>query len=109
MGRGRSVATSQRSELVFVIALAVYRLLHPDARVRLTGGHEVAFDADEQHLPLEAGADGLLTGDYLTTGGQSAVADLDVVDRAGLEPNREVNAFDPDEIRARGATSSDDD
>ncbi|MEY7848428.1 biotin synthase BioB [Natrarchaeobius sp. A-rgal3] len=92
-----------------VKTVAVYRMLHPDARVRLTGGREVAFDADEQHLALEAGADGLLTGDYLTTGGQSAAADLEVVDRAGLEPNREVNAFDPDEIRTREAATSDDD
>jgi biotin synthase len=75
--------------------IAVYRLLHPEARVRLTGGREVNLDPDEQHRPLEAGADGLLTGDYLTTEGQSPAEDLRIVERAGLRPNRSVNDFDP--------------
>jgi len=81
--------------------IAVYRLLHPEARVRLTGGREVNLDADEQHLPFEAGADGILTGDYLTTEGQSPADDIEVMERAGLEPNRDANAFDPDEVKAR--------
>ena len=84
-----------------VKTVAVYRLLHPEARVRLTGGREANLAPDEQHLPLEAGADGLLTGDYLSTEGQSPGADLELVERAGLEPNRSVNAFDPDAVRDR--------
>jgi len=81
--------------------VAVYKLLHPHARVRLTGGREVNLEPDEQHLPLEAGADGLLTGDYLTTEGQSPGEDLEIIERAGLEPNRKINEFDPDEVKAR--------
>ncbi len=84
-----------------VKTVAVYKLLHPDSRVRLTGGREVNLAPEEQHLPLEAGADGLLTGDYLTTEGQSAGEDLEIVERAGLEPNMEVNEFDPDAVKAR--------
>ncbi|ARS90780.1 biotin synthase BioB [Natrarchaeobaculum aegyptiacum] len=84
-----------------VKTVAVYRLLHPEARVRLTGGREVNLEPDEQHLPLEAGADGLLTGDYLTTEGQSPGEDIAIVERAGLEPNRAVNDFDPDAVKAR--------
>ncbi|GAD53226.1 biotin synthase [Halarchaeum acidiphilum MH1-52-1] len=84
-----------------VKTVAVYRFLHPEARVRLTGGREVAFDDADAHRPFEAGADGLLTGDYLTTAGQTAADDLDVIERAGLEPNRAVNGFDPDAVRAR--------
>ena len=82
--------------------IAVYRLLHPEARVRLTGGREVNLDADEQHLPFEAGADGMLTGDYLTTSGQSPGDDIETVERAGLEPNMDANEFDPDAVKARG-------
>ncbi|WP_440989127.1 biotin synthase BioB [Haloarchaeobius baliensis] len=82
--------------------IAVYRLLHPDARVRLTGGREVNLAVDEQHLPFEAGADGILTGDYLTTGGQSPGDDIEVIERAGLEPNTESNEFDPEAVKARG-------
>jgi biotin synthase len=81
--------------------IAVYRFLHPDARVRLTGGREVNLDQDEQHLPFEAGADGMLTGDYLTTTGNDAADDLDIIERADMEPNMEANEFDPDEVRAR--------
>jgi len=81
--------------------IAVYRMLHPEARVRLTGGREVNLAADEQHLPFEAGADGMLTGDYLTTEGQSPADDLDVIERAGMEPNMDANEFDPEEVRAR--------
>ncbi|MES3517160.1 MAG: biotin synthase BioB [Natronomonas sp.] len=81
--------------------IAVYRLLHPEVRVRLTGGREVNLAPDEQHLPFEAGADGLLTGDYLTTEGQDPGDDIDIVRRAGLEPNREINSFDPEAVKKR--------
>jgi biotin synthase len=84
-----------------VKTVAVYRFLHPHTRVRLTGGREVNLDPDEQHRPFEAGADGLLTGDYLTTEGQSAADDIEIVERAGLEPNTEVNEFDPEAVKAR--------
>jgi biotin synthase len=86
-----------------VRSIAVYRLLHPEARVRLTGGREANLDADEQHLPFEAGADGMLTGDYLTTEGQSPADDIETVERAGLEPNTAANDFDPSEVKARAA------
>jgi len=81
--------------------IAVYRLLHPEARVRLTGGREVNLDTDEQHLPFEAGADGILTGDYLTTGGQSPGDDIEVMEEAGMEPNMEANEFDKAAVKAR--------
>ncbi|PSP95602.1 biotin synthase BioB [Halobacteriales archaeon QS_4_62_28] len=81
--------------------IAVYRLLHPEATVRLTGGREVNLDQNEQHLPFEAGADGMLTGDYLTTEGQSPGDDIEIVEAAGLEPNRDTNDFDPEAVKAR--------
>jgi biotin synthase len=80
--------------------IAVYRFLHPSARVRLTGGREVNLASDEQHLPFQAGADGVLTGDYLTTEGQSPGDDIRIIERAGLEPNRSVNDFDPERVKA---------
>ncbi|NHN47326.1 biotin synthase BioB [Halostella sp. JP-L12] len=86
--------------------VAVYRLLHPEARVRLTGGREVNLAPDEQHLPFEAGADGILTGDYLTTAGQSPADDIEVMERAGMEPNTDANDFDPERVKER-ATDDD--
>ncbi len=56
---------------------------------------------DEQHLPFEAGADGMLTGDYLTTEGQDPADDIEIVRKAGLEPNKSVNDFDEEAMRAR--------
>jgi biotin synthase len=89
-------------------AIAVYRLLHPEARVRLTGGREANLDAEGQHLPFEAGADEILTGDYLATEGQSPADDIEVVERAGLEPNRAVNEFDPASVGGRRADAATD-
>ena len=86
--------------------IAIYRLLHPEARVRLTGGREVNLRPDEQHLPFEAGADGVLTGDYLTTAGQSPGEDIEAIERAGLEPNMETNEFDPADVKARDQDES---
>jgi len=87
--------------------IAVYRLLHPEARVRLTGGREVNLDTDGQVAALEAGADGILTGDYLTTEGQSAADDLEIVEQAGLEPNTETNEFDPERVKERAEGGTD--
>ena len=93
----RESAAISKTDLIKTIA--VYRLLHPTARVRLTGGREVNLATDEQHWPFEAGADGLLTGDYLTTGGQDAATDIEVIERAGLTPNMAVNEFDPERVK----------
>jgi len=97
--------TAAISNIDLIKTIAVYRLLHPTARVRLTGGREVNLAEDEQHWPFEAGADGLLTGDYLTTGGQSASTDLAVIERAGLRPNMAANEFDPEAVKARNERS----
>jgi len=92
-------AEISRAEIMKTIA--VYRFLHPEARVRLTGGREANLAPDEQHLPFEAGADGLLTGDYLTTEGQDPGDDIEIIRRAGLEPNRGTNEFDPERVKER--------
>ena len=86
--------------------IAVYRLLHPEARVRLTGGREVNLDTDGQVAALEAGADGILTGDYLTTEGQSPAEDIEIVEEAGLKPNTETNEFDPERVKERAGQRS---
>jgi biotin synthase len=99
----RETAAISTTDLIKTIA--VYRLLHPTARVRITGGREVNLAADQQQLPFEAGADGILTGDYLTTDGQSPGTDLEVIEEAGLRPNMEANEFDPEAVKARNGLS----
>jgi len=51
----------------------------------------------------------VLTGDYLTTEGQSAGDDIEIIERAGLEPNVDGNEFDPSAVKARAAADDDDD
>ena len=101
--------TAAISTVDLIKTIAVYRLLHPTARVRLTGGREVNLADDRQHWPFEAGADGLLTGDYLTTGGQSAGTDIEVIERAGLRPNMATNEFDPEAVKTRSKPPADTD
>jgi biotin synthase len=96
LGDSAAISTAE-----LIKTIAVYRLLHPESRVRLTGGREVNLEQDEQHLPFEAGADGILTGDYLTTSGQSPGDDIEVMERAGMEPNMDANEFDKEAVKAR--------
>lgn len=86
--------------------IAVYRLLLPETGVHMAGGREAALDADEQHRPFEVGADGMLTGDYLTTEGQSPAEDLAIIERAGLRPAMESHEFDPATVRTDDSPDS---
>jgi len=109
-GTGSAAGATPAADITtegIVKTVAVYRLLHPEARVRLTGGREVNLAVDEQHRPFEAGADGILTGDYLTTSGQSPGDDIEVIERAGLEPNTETNEFDPERVKSRASGDAD--
>ncbi|MYL83538.1 biotin synthase BioB [Desulfovibrio aerotolerans] len=57
------------------------RLLLPDRHIRICGGRPTVFGPTTANLaPLACGADGLMVGDYLTTGGASLEQD-----KAGLQ------------------------
>jgi biotin synthase len=55
--------------------VAVYRLINPQSVLRYAGGREVVL-RDLQAYGMLAGANGLIVGNYLTTLGRSAEADL---------------------------------
>jgi biotin synthase len=55
--------------------VAVYRLINPGAVLRYAGGREAVL-RDLQAYGMLAGANGLIVGNYLTTLGRSAEADL---------------------------------
>lgn len=63
---------------------AMFRLALPGALVRLCGGREAAL-RDLQSLALLAGVNGLMVGNYLTTGGRRVEDDLQMVKDLGLE------------------------
>ena len=65
-------------------AVAVYRLMMPTAHIFVMGGREVNL-GDKQHLIFEAGADGTMVGNYLTSAGSTPEAVLGMVREQGLE------------------------
>ncbi len=65
-------------------ALAMFRLVHPEADLRMAGGREVVLD-QMQPLALYA-ANSFFTDGYLTTGGQGESKDYRMIQQAGFEP-----------------------
>jgi biotin synthase len=64
--------------------LALYRFMFPTTEIRIAGGREVHLRS-VQGLGLEM-ANSIFVGDYLTTEGQAASADLDLLADWGFEP-----------------------
>lgn len=69
--------------------VALYRFLLPDRQLRICGGRPTVFGTARRSEVLTAGASGLMIGDYLTTRGGDARADLDDIRRTGLVPAKE--------------------
>jgi biotin synthase len=64
-------------------AIALFRLILPGAWLRLAGGREYVL-GELQALGLLAGANALIVGNYLTTGGRPADEDLALLDALGM-------------------------
>ena len=64
--------------------IAVFRFLMPKTILKIAGGREV-YLANEQEKVLLGGANGIITGGYLTIGGNSATEDLQMISKIGLE------------------------
>ncbi len=77
---GRRELTPQRCLRI----LALYRFMFPDTEIRIAGGREVHLRS-VQGLGLEL-ANSIFVGDYLTTEGQEANADLDLLADWGFVP-----------------------
>ncbi|HEV2193462.1 MAG TPA: biotin synthase BioB [Nitrosopumilaceae archaeon] len=64
--------------------IAVFRFLMPKTILKIAGGREVHL-ANEQEKVLLGGANGIITGGYLTIGGNTAYEDMQMISRIGLE------------------------
>ena len=64
--------------------IAVFRHILPRATLRVCGGRPLVLRGRQQEI-FRAGANALMTGDYLTTQGQSLVHDLEMIASLGLE------------------------
>jgi biotin synthase len=67
-----------------VKSIALFRLILPDKIIVCAGGREVVLK-DLQPLALFAGANALITGNYLTTPGQEPEMDLAMIKKLGME------------------------
>lgn len=73
-----------------LMTIAVFRFMLPDKDIKLCGGKEKNL---RQLLPLGiiAGANSLMTGNYLTTTGRVSALDHEMIADLGLVPTRELD------------------
>ena len=69
--------------------IAVFRHVMPQATLRVCGGRPLALGARQAEI-FAAGANALMTGDYLTTQGQAIAQDLAMIRPLGLEVRRDT-------------------
>lgn len=64
--------------------IAVWRFIMPRTILKIAGGREVHLK-DKEKLALKAGANGIITGGYLTTGGNAPNKDIAMIKEIGLK------------------------
>jgi len=64
--------------------IAVWRFIMPKTILKIAGGREVHF-SDAGKLALQAGANGIITGGYLTTNGNEPNKDIRMIHKIGLD------------------------
>ncbi|MEE2903901.1 MAG: biotin synthase BioB [Myxococcota bacterium] len=64
--------------------IAVARLMMPRQEIFVCGGREVQLK-EQQHRMFDAGANGTMVGNYLTTPGRGAVKDQEMLEELGLK------------------------
>jgi len=74
------------SPLEAIMTITLFRLTLPTARIIVCGGREVTL-RDLQAFMFEAGANGIMIGNYLTTAGRPPEDDLRIIEDLGMEPS----------------------
>ena len=64
--------------------IAVWRFVMPKTILKIAGGREVHLK-DKEKIALKAGANGIITGGYLTTGGNDSHKDITMIKEIGLK------------------------
>ncbi len=67
-----------------VKTVAIFRFIHPQANIKLAGGRELNLGVYFQEKSLRGGANGLVVGGYLTTGGSPLAEDRAMLEHAGF-------------------------
>lgn len=66
-----------------ISTIAVWRFIMPRTILKIAGGREIYF-SDGGKLALQAGANGIITGGYLTTNGNAPNKDIQMIEGIGL-------------------------
>lgn len=83
--KGTPLETQERLALSEILrTIAVFRFLMPRTILKIAGGREV-YLSSEQEKALLGGANGIITGGYLTIGGNAPSNDFDMISKIGLE------------------------
>jgi biotin synthase len=72
------------SALEAIKTIAVWRFILPRTILKIAGGREVHL-GDNERIALKAGANGIITGGYLTTGGNEPNKDIAMIEEIGLK------------------------
>ena len=86
---GIRVQSPQTTPLEFLKIISLFRLAHPDKTIKVCGGREVNL-GKLQSLIFVAGANGYISGDYLTTKGDSVESDDEMIRMLGLVKKHEI-------------------
>ena len=73
------------SPIEAIKTISVWRFLMPTPIIKIAAGREVYFK-DDDNLALRAGANGIITGGYLTTNGNDPSRDLQMIQNIGTDP-----------------------
>jgi biotin synthase len=63
--------------------IAVWRFIVPKGIIKIAGGRELNLKDDDK-TALKSGANGIITGGYLTVGGNTAEKDAAMIKQIGL-------------------------
>jgi biotin synthase len=64
--------------------ISAFRFIMPKTILKIAGGREIYFK-DEGRMALNAGANGIISGGYLTTGGNEIRRDLRMIEEIGIQ------------------------
>jgi biotin synthase len=67
--------------------IAVWRFIMPKTILKIAGGREIHLK-DKERLALKSGANGIITGGYLTTGGHNSSRDIAMIKEIGLQASK---------------------
>ena len=83
--KGTPLQLQPRLSLTEILrTIAVFRFLMPKTILKIAGGREVYLE-NEQEKALLGGANGIITGGYLTIGGNPPTRDFEMISKIGLE------------------------